>query len=141
MTTHGEVLPGAQVDKLDQCGQRYTSFKTGGTNVNKMMLPIVGAALSVVAAQNSLSAPAKSVSKQQIAHGEYLVKGIAGCSDCHTPMNEKGEPVQEKWLQGTKLFFAPTVPIPNWADTSPKALATVGGCPARSWRLEERRSG
>jgi hypothetical protein len=109
--------------------------------VNKMMLPIVGAALSVVAAQNSLSAPAKSVGKQQIAHGEYLVKGIAGCSDCHTPMNEKGEPVQEKWLQGTKLFFAPTVPIPNWADTSPKALATVGGCPARSWRLEERRSG
>ena len=112
-----------------------------GTKVNKMMLPIVGAALSVVAAQNSLSAPAKSVSKQQIAHGEYLVRGVAGCSDCHTPMNEKGKPIQEKWLQGTKLFFAPTVPIPNWADTSPKALATVGGCPARSWRLEERRSG
>ncbi len=40
------------------------------------------------------------------------------CADCHTPMNDKGEFVQDKWLQGTKLTFAPTVPMPVWADTS-----------------------
>jgi len=91
-----------------------------------MMLAIVGGALYVVAAHNSLGAPGKSANKQQIAHGEYLVKGVAGCSDCHTPINEKGEPIQEKWLQGTKLFFAPTVPIPNWADTSPNIAGLDG---------------
>jgi mono/diheme cytochrome c family protein len=53
-----------------------------------------------------------------VAHGEYLVKNIGQCADCHTPMNEKGEYVLDKWLQGTKLTFAPTVPVPNWADTS-----------------------
>ena len=82
------------------------------------MITIVVGALCIVAAHNSLNASGKSTSKQQIAHGEYIVKAIAGCSDCHTPMNEKGEPIQEKWLQGTKLFFAPIAPIPNWADTA-----------------------
>ncbi len=83
-----------------------------------MMMVIVVGSLCIVAAFNSVAAPAKTASKQQIAHGEYLVKAIAGCSDCHTPMDEKGQPLQAKWLQGAKLFFAPTVPIPNWADTS-----------------------
>jgi mono/diheme cytochrome c family protein len=94
--------------------------------VKKMMLAIVGLALCVVAAHNGFGAPGKSASKQQIGRGEYLVKGVAGCSDCHTPMNEKGELIQEKWLQGTKLFFAPTVPIPNWADTSPNIAGLEG---------------
>ncbi len=81
------------------------------------MIAIAVGVVCIVAAHNSLAAPAKPASKQQIAHGEYLV-GVAGCPDCHTPMNEKGELIQAKWLQGTKLFFAPTAPIPNWADTS-----------------------
>jgi hypothetical protein len=33
-------------------------------------------------------------------------------------MNEKGEPVMDQWLHGTRLFFGPLVPIPNWADRS-----------------------
>jgi hypothetical protein len=64
--------------------------------------------------------------QQQIAHGEYLVKGLAGCPDCHTPMNEKGEFIDGKWLQGARLTFAPTVQVPNWADTSP-AIAGLPG--------------
>jgi mono/diheme cytochrome c family protein len=79
----------------------------------------VAGVLFAGAALTSSAAAGGSVSKQQqIARGEYLVKGLAGCGDCHTPMNEKGEPVMDQWLHGSKLFFAPTVPIPNWADTS-----------------------
>lgn len=61
-----------------------------------------------------------------VAHGEYLVKNVAGCPDCHTPMNEKGEFIMDKWLQGTKLFFAPVNPMPVWADTS-KNIAGLPG--------------
>jgi len=96
-----------------------------------MMIAIVVGALCIVAAHNSLSASGSSASKQQVAHGEYLVKSIAGCGDCHTPMNEKGEPILEKWLQGTKLFFAPIAPIPNWADTS----VNIAGLPG--WNHEK----
>jgi len=94
------------------------------------MIAIVVGVLCIVVAHNGLAASGSSASKQQIAHGLYLVN-IAGCPDCHTPMNEKGELVQEKWLQGTKLFFSPTVPIPNWADTS----VNIAGLPG--WNHEK----
>jgi mono/diheme cytochrome c family protein len=62
----------------------------------------------------------------QIAHGKYLVKGVSGCGDCHTPMNEKGEPAAGQWLQGTKLSFQPLVPFPAWAGVSPKIAGLNG---------------
>ena len=62
-----------------------------GTSMKRVMIAIVVAALCLATAYTSLAAPAKSASKQQIAHGEYLVKVIAQCGDCHTPMDEKGE--------------------------------------------------
>lgn len=78
------------------------------------------ALITTVRAQNT---PSKK--STQIAHGEYLVKEIGQCGDCHTPMNERGEFIQDKWLQGTKLTFTSTVPVPNWADTS----ANIAGLP------------
>lgn len=69
---------------------------------------------------------AASGNQAQIAHGEYLVRDVAGCGDCHTPMNEKGQPVAGQWLQGTKLSFQPLVPFPGWADTSPKIAGLNG---------------
>ena len=76
---------------------------------------------------NSLAASGKTASKQEIAHGEYLVKVIGQCGDCHTPMNEKGEYVPGKWLQGTKLTFASTVPMPDWAEPLSTFRAWKGG--------------
>jgi mono/diheme cytochrome c family protein len=84
------------------------------------------AALCLGTLYQSSAASGNSMAKQQqIARGEYLVKNIGQCGDCHTPMNDKGEFVQEKWLQGTKLTFVSTVPVPNWADTS----ANISGLP------------
>ena len=103
--------------------------------MKKMLIAVVVGALCIVAAHSSLAAPAKSASKQQIARGEYLVKGVAGCPDCHTPMNEKGEFVRGKWLQGAKLNFAPTVPVPNWADASPNIAGLEGWDPGKAVQL------
>ena len=62
----------------------------------------------------------------QIQRGKYLVERVAMCGDCHTPHNEKGEPIQEKWLQGSPLPFKPAVPIPVWADKTPKIAGLPG---------------
>ncbi len=87
---------------------------------NRMIVMVAAGLLAMTIVSSSLAASGKSGSKQQqIAHGEYLVKAIGQCGDCHTPMNEKGEFIPGKWLQGKKLDFAPTVPMPVWADTSP----------------------
>lgn len=53
-----------------------------------------------------------------IARGKYLVESIGMCGDCHTPRNEKGDPIKEQWLRGSVLDFKPAVPIPVWADRS-----------------------
>jgi mono/diheme cytochrome c family protein len=98
-----------------------------GRMKNRMMATIVVGLLAVTIVNNTSAAQSKSGSKQQqIVHGEYLVKVIGQCGDCHTPMNEKGEFIPGKWLQGKKLDFAPTVPMPVWADTSPNIAGLPG---------------
>ena len=91
---------------------------------NRMIAMAVGL-LAVMIATNGFAA-GKGGSKQQIAHGEYLVKSIGQCGDCHSPMNEKGEFIPGQWLQGKKLEFASTIPMPVWADTSPNIAGLPG---------------
>lgn len=59
-----------------------------------------------------------SLSAGNVARGRYLVEDVGMCGDCHTPRNEKGEPIKAQWLKGTALDFKPLVPIPVWADKS-----------------------
>ncbi len=77
----------------------------------------------IVASTNSV---ASGGTKAQIAHGEYLVKAIGQCGDCHTPMNDHGQYIMTQWLQGKKLEFGPLVPMPVWADTSPNIAGLPG---------------
>ena len=62
----------------------------------------------------------------KIERGKYLVERVGMCGDCHTPHNEKGESIREKWLQGSSLSFKPTVPIPVWADKAPNIAGLPG---------------
>ncbi len=59
-----------------------------------------------------------------VKRGEYLVLGIAGCNDCHTPMTPQG-PDMTKSLQGGPLVFTPINPMP-WAAVAP----SIAGGPA-----------
>ncbi len=56
--------------------------------------------------------------KRLLARGRYLVERVAMCADCHSPRNERGEFIRERWLQGTPLPFKPKAPMPVWADTA-----------------------
>lgn len=73
------------------------------------------------AAPNSAKATAA-----QVTRGEYLVKAIGQCGDCHTPFTPTGAFVMDKWLQGKKLEFGPLVPIPIWADKAPNIAGLEG---------------
>jgi mono/diheme cytochrome c family protein len=73
-----------------------------------------------------LAAPNTSKNQAQIKRGEYLVKGLGMCGDCHTPFTPTGAFVMDKWLQGKKLEFGPLIPIPVWADTSPNIAGLEG---------------
>jgi mono/diheme cytochrome c family protein len=51
--------------------------------------------------------------------GRYLVEKVGLCSDCHSPRDEKGQFVADRWLKGSPIPFQPTIPMP-WAATSPQ---------------------
>lgn len=68
---------------------------------------------------------AASDTSADVEHGRYLVEDVAGCADCHSPINDKGQPDRTQWLKGAMLSFKPTVAIPNWKAMSPDI--TPGG--------------
>lgn len=51
--------------------------------------------------------------------GRYLVEKVGLCSDCHSPRDEKGQFVADRWLKGSPIPFQPTIPMP-WAAASPQ---------------------
>jgi cytochrome c553 len=84
------------------------------------MLCFVALALAACAP----STPAPLTGEALVERGEYLVTGVGGCNDCHTPMTPSG-PDMSHALQGATLIFAPTIEMP-WAPVAPP----IAGIPA-----------
>jgi len=66
-----------------------------------------------------------------ITRGKYLVEQMGMCADCHSPRDQKGQFIREKWLQGSVLDFKNTVPMPKWAGAAPP----IAGLPG--WTAEQ----
>ena len=96
--------------------------------MNKGAAILIAAVACLGVASSSFAAPDGGASKAQaqIKRGEYLVKGIGQCADCHTPFTPTGAFVMDKWLQGKKLEFGPLFPIPIWAPVSPNIAGLDG---------------
>lgn len=77
--------------------------------------------IAVAAAQLGVRAvAAKSDAKAaKIERGRYIVEGLGMCIDCHSPRLPTGEYDRSRWLMGSPLPFAPTVPMPAWAPAAP----------------------
>ena len=65
------------------------------------------------------SALASDTDIAQIERGRYLVQNVGMCADCHSPRGEMGIFSPGKEYTGAPLGFAPTVPMPAWADEAP----------------------
>jgi len=91
-----------------------------------LLSAVVAAAFCLVMVDHGSAASNAKKTEAQVARGEYLVKAIGQCADCHTPFTPTGGFVMDKWLQGKKLEFGPLVPIPIWADTSPNIAGLPG---------------
>jgi len=61
-----------------------------------------------------------------VARGKYLVEQVALCGDCHTPRNDRGEPIKEQWLKGAPLDFKPVGAAPVWIDKAPNIAGLPG---------------
>jgi len=74
---------------------------------------------AVLLAATQLSPGRSDDQAQLIARGKYLAIDIGGCHHCHTPRDQQGQFIQDKWLQGSELFMRPAFPIPGWTSISP----------------------
>jgi mono/diheme cytochrome c family protein len=84
------------------------------------------AAVAVAAEPAAKPGPKPVGSSAQIARGKYLVEQVAMCTDCHSPRDQKGQFIREKWLQGSALDFKNTVPMPRWAEVAPPIAGLPG---------------
>jgi mono/diheme cytochrome c family protein len=53
-----------------------------------------------------------------IERGDYLVNRVGMCDDCHSPRGPDGQFIAGAHLWGSLLGFAPTVPMPAWAENA-----------------------
>lgn len=69
--------------------------------------------------------------------GEYIVRNLGMCGDCHTPRNAKGELVQSAWLQGAPIDLRPVHPMPFALHAPSIAGLPAGYTPAQLARFLE----
>jgi hypothetical protein len=82
-------------------------------------LGVLSLAFAPLILATRLSSAPPDEKAQQIARGKYLAIDIGGCQDCHTPRDQQGQFIKDKWLQGSELFVQPAFPIPGWTSISP----------------------
>ena len=84
--------------------------------------------LFLVAGSRSAIAQDKSESNAElVAHGKYLVEGVAGCAYCHTPRDKDGNPDRSRWLEGAPVFFQPAQAVSGWPLVAPRLAGLPPG--------------
>jgi mono/diheme cytochrome c family protein len=70
-------------------------------------------------------APTRPDAADRVAYGGYLTN-IAGCADCHTPVDARKAPLADKRLAGGQEFPLPNGLIARSANLTPDATGTAG---------------
>lgn len=93
-------------------------------------LALMVGAVSLTFAQNATSQhpSEKKSAASDVARGKYVVEGVAMCTQCHTPRDDKGNLDRNRWLQGSPLPYMPAKPDSNWPINAPR----IGGTPPAS---------
>jgi hypothetical protein len=94
--------------------------------LKRLILAVTASALLLAPILAGQKPKTRAASAATVARGKYLVEDTGLCGDCHSPSNDKGEPIKEQRLKGAPIMFQMTVPMPVWADKAP-ALAGLPG--------------
>jgi len=94
--------------------------------MRKLFIGVMVVGLLMVPVLVGQKQEAGAASEATLARGKYLVENVGLCGDCHTPHDDKGEPIKEQWLKGAPLAFKPTVKMPAFADKAPPIAGLPG---------------
>ncbi len=89
---------------------------------------VLFATAALAACAQQPAAQHEATQAELVARGQYIVTGIGGCNDCHTPMTPQG-PDMAHSLQGSTLAIRLTAQFEGhipWAEAAPQ----IAGGPA-----------
>jgi len=78
-------------------------------------------------AQAKQESGSSSSNQGKVAHGQYIVNGVAMCGMCHTPRNDANQIDRGRWLDGAALWLMPAHPEANWPLKAPRIAGTPPG--------------
>lgn len=82
------------------------------------------------------STPVEADESAQVARGEYLVKHVAMCVQCHSPRDRSGRLLPDKYFQGAPIpVDQPDFPNQEWAFQAPNIAGLDGYTDALAIRL------
>src|SRR5882672_5092811 len=114
---------------LRHCGPSRALEMSAMKRVNIGAALLVASVLMLVpalAGQKKVNRKLTAMSAARVVRGKYLVEQVAMCGDCHSPRNERGEPIQDQWLHGGPLSFKPIESVPVFADKAPNIAGLPG---------------
>jgi mono/diheme cytochrome c family protein len=76
-----------------------------------VLLTVFALGLASCARESSAATP-------DAARGRYLVESVAMCQDCHSPRDDQGQFLADRWMMGSPLAFQAIAPMP-WAPIAP----------------------
>ena len=109
--------------------RRHNQGDLGTLSTGNLFCVVLALVLTVFCAAALSTAspqPQSEASEAQLERGRYLVQQVGICGDCHTPRDDRGQPVEAKALQGARIMFKPTVPMPNWGEFAPPIVGLPG---------------
>lgn len=87
----------------------------------------LGSLCGAVALGSLFVVPAAPVwAQDMIARGQYLMDAIVGCDDCHTPIDAKGQPIEDKAYAGGFRFGGPAFTAYS-SNITPDKETGIGG--------------
>src|SRR5215469_16535708 len=86
--------------------RRHSQGGLGTQSTGKLFCVVLAVVFGVFCAAALSSAkpqPQSEAAKTQLERGRYLVQQVGICGDCHTPRDDKGQPVEEKLYRVPEL--------------------------------------
>ena len=90
-----------------------------------LLVVLVVAALAAPGLQ-SISLAQRDTDREKIDRGRYLVENVAQCIQCHTPRDQNGNLLRDRWLQGAPIPVDGSSSGQTWARRAPSIAGLAG---------------
>jgi mono/diheme cytochrome c family protein len=103
-------------------------FVVGPIAIAAVVLATIAVAQDESNDNKTESEPAVSPSSTELERGEYITHHVAMCIICHSPKDQRGEPILDRAFEGGMIPAKPTIPgMDPWASNAPALKPLAGG--------------